>query len=83
MRPAMVTVPVRDAPLFVAAVTVTDPFPAPGAPLVTLSHGSFAAAVHEHHDWPETENASAPPPEAIAWLMARPTDCTAPRPARR
>lgn len=64
----MVTVPVRAAPLFAAAATVTTPFPAPGAPFVTLSHGSFAAAVHEHHDSPETENASAPPLDAMAWL---------------
>jgi hypothetical protein len=68
MRPAMLTVPVRAAPLFAAAVTVTEPFPAPGAPFVTLSHGSFGAAVHVHHDSPETEKATAPPPDAIAWL---------------
>lgn len=64
----MVRVPVRPAPLFAAAVTVTVPFPVPGAPLATLSHGSFGAAVHEHHDPPEIENAIAPPPDAIAWL---------------
>jgi hypothetical protein len=42
----MVSVPVRAAPVFAAAVNVTVPLPVPDAPAVTVSHGAFAAAVH-------------------------------------
>jgi hypothetical protein len=47
--PAIVTDPVRAAPLFAAMLTAAAPFPMPDAPLVTVSHESLAVADHEHH----------------------------------
>ena len=38
----------RSAPRFSAASNVTVPFPVPEVPLVTVSHGAFAVAVHGH-----------------------------------
>jgi len=41
-------VPLRAAPLFAAAVTVTLPLPVPLAGPVIVSHGAFDVALHEH-----------------------------------
>jgi hypothetical protein len=46
--PAMVSVPLRAAPVFAATAKATVPFPVPGVPLLTVSHGAFAVAVHAH-----------------------------------
>jgi hypothetical protein len=46
--PAMVTVPVRAAPLLAAMFMPTEPFPVPAAPAVTVIHGTPLAAVHAH-----------------------------------
>ncbi|HKB13058.1 MAG TPA: hypothetical protein VKD69_20480 [Vicinamibacterales bacterium] len=48
VRPAIVAVPERAAPLFAAAATVTLPLPAPLAPAVMFNHDAFAVAVHAH-----------------------------------
>ena len=40
--------PLRAAPLFAAAVTVTLPLPVPLAGPVIVSHGAFDVALHEH-----------------------------------
>lgn len=45
VRPAMVSVPVRAAPLFAATVKPTDPFPEPLAPEVMLSHAAWLVAL--------------------------------------
>jgi hypothetical protein len=42
----IVSVPVRAAAVFAAAVKLTVPLPVPEAPPVTVSHAAFAAAVH-------------------------------------
>src|SRR3954453_8742228 len=42
----MVSVPVRAAPVFAAALKTTAPLPVPEAPLAIVSHGAFAPAVH-------------------------------------
>jgi hypothetical protein len=44
----MVSVPLRAAPVFAAIAKATVPFPVPGVPLLIVSHGAFAAAVHAH-----------------------------------
>lgn len=44
----IVSVPVRAAPVFAAAVNVTVPLPVPEAPAATVSHAAFAVAVHAH-----------------------------------
>lgn len=46
--PAMVSVPLRAAPVFAATVNATLPAPVPDAPLVTDSQGAFDPAVHAH-----------------------------------
>src|SRR5205823_1032680 len=45
--PAIVTVPLRAAPLFAATVNATVPLPLPDPPLAIDIHGAFADAVHE------------------------------------
>ena len=44
--PPIVSVPLRALPVFAAAVKATVPLPVPDAPLVTVSHGALAVAVH-------------------------------------
>jgi hypothetical protein len=44
--PAIVSVPVRCAPVFADALYATVPGPLPLPPLVTLSHGALLAAIH-------------------------------------
>ena len=43
--PAIVTVPVRAAPVFAATVNATTPLPVPDAPPVIVSHAPLAVAV--------------------------------------
>ena len=44
--PAIVSVPVRDGPVFAATVKPTGPLPVPDAPEVTTIHDAFEVAVH-------------------------------------
>ena len=46
--PAIVTVPERAGPVFAAMLIPTVPLPVPVAPLATVTHGTFDAAVHAH-----------------------------------
>lgn len=48
VRPAIVAVPVRAAPEFAAAATVTLPLPEPLLPLAIVSQLAFEVAVHAH-----------------------------------
>ena len=45
-RPAIVSVPLRDAPALAATLNATEPFPLPEAPEVTPTHDALLAAVH-------------------------------------
>jgi hypothetical protein len=45
---AIVTVPVRAAPVFAVRLRATDPLPVPVAPEVTVIHAALLVAVHEH-----------------------------------
>jgi uncharacterized membrane protein YgcG len=45
-RPAIVSVPVRAAPLLAATLNVTDPLPVPVAPAVTVIHDTLVVALH-------------------------------------
>jgi hypothetical protein len=45
---AIVTVPVRSAPVLAVRLRTTVPLPDPDAPEVTLIHDVLLAAVHEH-----------------------------------
>src|SRR4051794_6391699 len=66
----MVSVPVRAGPVFAAALKPTTPFPVPDAPLVTVSHGAFAPAVHAE-DAADAVSAPDPgPPESpTLWVV--------------
>lgn len=64
MFPAIVIVPVRAAPVFAAAVKVTDPLPLPEAPLVMLSHDALLEAVQAHPAGAVTPMAMPSPPVA-------------------
>ena len=44
----MVSVPLRAVPVLAATLNATVPLPVPDAPLVTVSQGTLAAAVHAH-----------------------------------
>ena len=46
VRVAIVTVPVRTAPVFAATVRRTCPFPVPGEPEATVIHDALLVAVH-------------------------------------
>ena len=60
--PAIVSVPVRAAPLFGNALKPTDPFPLPLAPDVMDSHAALLTAVHVQPDcvWTEIEGPAPP-----------------------
>jgi len=69
-RPAMVSVPVRAAPVLLAAVNVTDPLPVPVAPDVTVIHSAALVAVHWHVLPAETVTGVPAPPGALMfWLV--------------
>lgn len=61
VRPAIVSVPVRAAPLFAATLKATEPLPAPIAPDVTVIHDALLAAVHWHVLADVTVAVPAPP----------------------
>ena len=71
VRPAMVIVPVRAAPVFAATVKLTDPGPVPVAPAVIVIHdGALLMAVHAHVPPAVTVIAvPAPPAAAIDSLV--------------
>ena len=45
---AIITMPVRAAPVFAATLKPTTPLPVPAAPDVTVSHTALLTAVHAH-----------------------------------
>lgn len=65
VRPAIATVPVRNAPVLADAVTVTVPVSAPDAPAVTVSQLAAEAAVHAHQLPVVTAIVAVSPPTAI------------------
>ena len=65
--PAIVSVPVRAAPVLAATLYATVPLPVPAAPLVTVIQLSFAVAVHEQVLPAVTATLPVPP--------AAPMDC--------
>jgi hypothetical protein len=67
--PAIVTVPVRAFPVLAFARMATVPLPVPDAPLVTVSHCAFAAAVHAQVEPVATVTDSVPPFAATAPLV--------------
>jgi hypothetical protein len=50
VRPATVSVPVREAPVFAPTVNATDPLPVPLPDEVMVIHGALLAAVHAQPD---------------------------------
>ena len=46
--PAIVRLPLRAVPVLAAMLNATVPLPVPDAPMVTVSQGTLAAAVHAH-----------------------------------
>jgi hypothetical protein len=60
--PAIVTVPVRAAPVFAATDRATVPLPVPEPPLVTVIHGTFGVAVHVQAGPVVTMVEAGPPP---------------------
>ena len=68
VRPPIVSVPVRDAPLVLgAAEKPTVPFPDPDAPDVTVSHAVlFDTAVQAQPDVAVMPTLPLPPPPATA-----------------
>jgi hypothetical protein len=58
-RPAMVSEPDREAPVFAATLNVTEPFPVPVEPDVTVIHDAWLLAVHPHRLC--TDTATVPP----------------------
>jgi len=67
VTPAIVSVPLRAAPLFAAALYVTCPVPLPEPLLVTVIHDAFDTAAQVHPDAALTPTCSVPPSAA--------TDC--------
>ena len=62
MLPAIVSVPVRAlAAVFAAALKVTEPFPLPVAPAVTVIHDALLEAVHAQPVPTMTEALPLPP----------------------
>jgi hypothetical protein len=64
VSPAMVSVPVRAAPVFAVTLKLTAPLPLPLAPDVTLIHDALVVVVHAHPLAVET--ATGPPAPAVA-----------------
>jgi hypothetical protein len=63
-RPAIVRVPVRDAPVFAATLNATEPFPDPVEPDVSVIHDAPLVAVHPHPLCADTATVTAPPAAA-------------------
>jgi hypothetical protein len=67
--PAIVSVPLRAAPLFVATAKLTVPFPLPdAAPLIEI-HEAFDAAVHAQPLPAVTATEPLPPLASTDWLL--------------
>ena len=66
VSPLNVTVPTRSAPLFGVATIVTDPLPVPVPDPLTVSHGTWLAAVQEQLPPACSAIVADPPPAAIA-----------------
>jgi hypothetical protein len=62
--PAIVSVPVRAAPVFAATLNATEPFPVPEAPAVTVIQVALLAAVHPHVLAADTDTVPVPPAAA-------------------
>jgi hypothetical protein len=69
VRPAIVIVPLRAAPVFAATLNDTLPLPLPLAPLVIVIHVTLATAVHAQVLLDAvTVTVLAPPAAATVWL---------------
>jgi hypothetical protein len=66
--PAMVSVPVRAAPVLAAALNVIEPFPLPDVALVMVSQFALLAAVHAQPLAAVTVTVPVPPPAGTLWL---------------
>jgi len=64
--PAIVSVPVRLAPLFGAAEKLTDPFPVPAAPELIVSQLAWLEAAHAHPEAALTPTLPVPPDAPMA-----------------
>jgi hypothetical protein len=62
--PAIVSVPLRAAPVFCTTLKLTVPLPVPLPPLVTVIHGALDAAVHVQLVPAVTVTESVPPAAA-------------------
>ena len=68
--PAIVSVPERGVVVFAAIANPTEPLPVPDAPLVTVSHGAFDAAVQvQVVAEAVTATLPAPPVSATSWAV--------------
>jgi hypothetical protein len=69
VSPAMVSVPLRAAPVLAATLNPTVPLPFPLAPEVMLIQDTLLAAVHPH--WALVDTATLPVPLVAAtdWLV--------------
>ena len=68
--PAIVSVPLRAAPVLAATVNPTDPLPVAEAPDVMLIQAALETAVHAHVPAVVTVTDPFPPPTATVWLVA-------------
>ena len=69
VAPAIVSVPVRAAPVLAATSKLTDPFPLPLTPDVTVSHGTLLPAVQVQPDVVATlTGPPGPPIDDTDWL---------------
>jgi hypothetical protein len=75
--PPIVTVPVRVAPAFCAAVMTTVPTPVPVAPLVMVRNDELLAAVHPQFETVDTVIDTVPPP-LLAFALVGPTETAQP-----
>jgi hypothetical protein len=66
--PAIVSVPLRAAPVFDAALNETEPLPVPLAPPVTAIQAALDAAVHAQLAPAVTATVPLPPVESTFWL---------------
>ncbi len=73
--PAIVTVPLRAAPVLAATLNPTVPLPVPVAPDVTVIHAAFDVAVHPHAEPAVTATVPVPPlapTDSLAGAIAKP-----------
>lgn len=66
--PAIVTVPVRAAPVLALMASDTDPLPVPEAPDLTAIQEAWLDAVHAHALPVVTETVADPALEPVAWV---------------